>query len=1199
MISPLLHSKSSDMAYNDRDNDNDVENDNENDGDVDVKVEGGYAGDRVGDEQSDDQDDSFMDDSNVEDSGKAVGGSGGDNNSSLRSGTPAVGESKEAKRAHVENILSNMRQSPPPHHPHDTMDSSFSSATMDVKRQKRKQPQPQQHDAATMNNCEELSLQRQMMHFQEQMQAAKRKRDDDVSVDDENLDSDDEISSKPESPIMVGENTKRARVEHLLSSMRTSSSSPHHHVENGFDYNNGVSPDSDSGKKQKRKQTQPQQHDNSKVEALKEGGALALRHGVHSQLTSHSKFDSNNDDSVTDGLDSSMSEANHSSSAYMGPDTMFRNNWYRSLAEKEFAPSYHNGFDPHFYRENLFRHNFFGLRPDLDPMAALRNVTKNLHARTSEAGHPGDGQPKVPPADLSKIVNALKIELVQAINKAIDSAVTKVMSEKQNNNSASDALDSNSTSQHQQQHQDRQQQQQQQHLPSEGEEPQRRSAHPPQTPHLSVPLAPDDLTSTPRRAGTTTTTPPPNRRRLSPSLTSPPASPERLHDGGMSEILSTEQKETASKDINSCLATRRTPTSGHVSLDLQRPCNPKKSGKIEKGELQGRSPDMAASCRVSGGGRGFSVWGRYVGVLAVLTCILCLAGQAQARPASRTERKYRKLQSDTVKYLAQFGYLSGPSQETQNLRSKEDLVRAIKSLQRAGGLPETGVPDSRTEALMKKPRCGNMDDFAQTGIDHFSRKKRFIPGTSTWPRTNLTFRFVNYTPDMPQAQTRKLIVDALKVWTVSTPLTFTEVTDTMADIMILFAKKYHSDGHPFDGTGSVLAHAFFPGPGKGGDAHFDDDENWSTNSSGGIDLLLVAAHEFGHALGLGHSEKPSALMYPWYMGFEGEFELPHDDWQGITNLYGTGIKDRTFPEREKGKVKYKPNVPDGKPVYPEPTSPTAGDGPPDPCNSHIDALTVIRTEIFLFIGKWFWRLGPQKLINKPVEIHKFWYGLPKDLERIDAVFERPDNKIVFFSGDRFWVFNANHLLSRFPVEGRPITEFNIPADVKKIDAAFQWSYNKRTYLVSGDMYWKMDENNSFVEYDYPRDMGTWKGVPVPVDAAFMDQSGTTIFFQGLDYWQFYDMKMRVQRGYPRRISHYWSQCAENLSEREENLALERDRNLEVKTSPLDKGEGDTNLQDAEPLNSDDGSTKKDDGNGCTFLYLNSLMVILTLLTHYV
>lgn len=35
----------------------------------------------------------------------------------------------------------------------------------------------------------------------------------------------------------------------------------------------------------------------------------------------------------------------------------------------------------------------------------------------------------------------------------------------------------------------------------------------------------------------------------------------------------------------------------------------------------------------------------------------------------------------------------------------------------------------------------------------------------------------------------------------------------------------------------------------------------------------------------------------------------------------------------------------------------------------------------------------------PVEIDHFWYDLPKDLEKIDAVYERPiSKKIVFFIG---------------------------------------------------------------------------------------------------------------------------------------------------------------------------------------------------------
>ena len=133
-----------------------------------------------------------------------------------------------------------------------------------------------------------------------------------------------------------------------------------------------------------------------------------------------------------------------------------------------------------------------------------------------------------------------------------------------------------------------------------------------------------------------------------------------------------------------------------------------------------------------------------------------------------------------------------------------------------------------------------------------------------WDKRNLIYCTTNLTPKITEESIHQQIDSAFKVYKKHSALKFKKVKpNEPCGIKISFCKQDHGDGFSFHGAGGVLAHGFYPGPGIGGDLHFDAEENWTDQETPpGHNLFVVAVHGIGHCLGLTHSQSADSIMYP-------------------------------------------------------------------------------------------------------------------------------------------------------------------------------------------------------------------------------------------------------------------------------------------------------------------------------------------------
>ncbi|KAF0289578.1 Matrix metalloproteinase-24 [Amphibalanus amphitrite] len=417
-------------------------------------------------------------------------------------------------------------------------------------------------------------------------------------------------------------------------------------------------------------------------------------------------------------------------------------------------------------------------------------------------------------------------------------------------------------------------------------------------------------------------------------------------------------------------------------------------------------------------------------VLAVLPAVLAVLPAASLPSPARLEQ----LQQQPQERLVQ-GQRAGSGQ-LQSLSSK------LAEFQQFAGLPVTGLMDDATVAKMRQPRCGT-PDHPVSRRRHRRRKRHNLQG-SRWRKREIKYKIVSWPSERDHQRTRQELRQAFRAWRDVSAMTFTEVdasSEVKADITIGFEYSDHGDGEPFDGPGGTLAHAFFPI--YGGDAHFDKSEPWVVGPTAGegFDLFTVATHEFGHSLGLAHSNETTALMAPFYQPPSLDRDIvTQDDIEAIQELYGKN-PDRLGDDRDRAADDHQ-----------------GGEADPALCREgSLDALFTVtvrgRSRTYLFRGASYWRLADDGVMaGYPRDIADRWGGVPAYVDAVLVYSPRPA------AADTLFFFKTT------------------------IDAVNTWK-DGRTYFFKGDDYYKISDANIQVYPDYPRRTGPdWFGCPGTEDS---------------------------------------------------------------------------------------------------------------------
>ncbi|CAC5411145.1 MMP14 [Mytilus coruscus] len=399
--------------------------------------------------------------------------------------------------------------------------------------------------------------------------------------------------------------------------------------------------------------------------------------------------------------------------------------------------------------------------------------------------------------------------------------------------------------------------------------------------------------------------------------------------------------------------------------------------------------------------------------------------------------------------------------------SDESTSNAIRTFQEFNHLPVTGELDDKTVKLMNTPRCGMQDKPTPHGMP-----LAFSANNGEWGKKVLTYKISKGSTKLTLDAVRQTIANAIKIWTDVADITITEITGApAADVDIRFE------------VGGIITHAWYPPDGR---LHFDDAEAWDQGGPG-ANLFPICAHAIGHILGLGHSNVPGSMMYPWDPATENpSSSLSPDDLAGIQSSFGpspTTVDPVTQNLLDANDLQSRPSGLVGKPAVCYMSFQAATKSPA------MDMTIAFVEDVYVLIIDD--DIGLRRITRTESVFSGIFYNP-------DAAFTNPKTSYTYFIKGKY-IYEFDYNLD--PVSRNMITD-DFPEDPH---AAYARSEHE-IYIFGATKVWKFDlQTKSVIPGSEALIKDAFRGIPDDIDAAIYDKPNRVYFFKELSYYV-YDLE---------------------------------------------------------------------------------------------